>query len=41
AMGAVAGGFAGARLGRRIPAPVLRGVIVCVGIAAIVVLVYG
>ncbi|MEU6719434.1 sulfite exporter TauE/SafE family protein [Nonomuraea sp. NPDC046802] len=41
ALGSVAGGFAGARLGRRIPAPVLRAVIVCVGVAAIVVLVYG
>ncbi|HEX4816654.1 MAG TPA: sulfite exporter TauE/SafE family protein [Nonomuraea sp.] len=41
AMGAVAGGFLGATLGRRIPAPVLRGVIVTVGIAAIIVLVYG
>ncbi|TDC03288.1 sulfite exporter TauE/SafE family protein [Nonomuraea longispora] len=41
ALGAMAGGFLGARLGRRIPAPALRGVIVCVGIAAIIVLVYG
>ncbi|MFB4280563.1 sulfite exporter TauE/SafE family protein [Nonomuraea sp. MTCD27] len=41
ALGAVAGGFVGAQLGRRIPAPVLRAVIVCVGIAAIIVLVYG
>ncbi|MBF8190939.1 sulfite exporter TauE/SafE family protein [Nonomuraea sp. K274] len=41
ALGAMAGGFAGARVGRRIPPPVLRGVIVCVGIAAIIVLVYG
>ncbi|TMR13731.1 sulfite exporter TauE/SafE family protein, partial [Nonomuraea turkmeniaca] len=37
----VVGGFLGARVGRRIPAPVLRGVIVCVGVAAIIVLVYG
>ncbi|MFI7438508.1 sulfite exporter TauE/SafE family protein [Nonomuraea indica] len=41
AVGAMAGGFVGARLGRRIPAPVLRGVIVVVGIVAIVKLVYG
>jgi uncharacterized protein len=41
AFGAIVGGFLGARLGRRIPAPVLRAVIVCVGIAAILVLVYG
>ncbi|MEV0381831.1 sulfite exporter TauE/SafE family protein [Nonomuraea sp. NPDC050643] len=41
ALGAIVGGFFGARVGRRIPAPVLRGVIVCVGIAAIIVLVYG
>ncbi|MET8863666.1 sulfite exporter TauE/SafE family protein [Nonomuraea sp. NPDC004580] len=41
ALGAIVGGFAGARLGRRIPAPILRGVIVCVGIVAIIVLVYG
>lgn len=41
ALGAVAGGFLGAKLGRRIPAPVLRGIIVGVGITAIIVLVYG
>ncbi|MGN9843754.1 sulfite exporter TauE/SafE family protein [Nonomuraea sp. H19] len=41
AAGAMAGGFLGAKLGRRIPAPVLRGVIVCVGVVAIIVLVYG
>jgi uncharacterized membrane protein YfcA len=41
ALGAMAGGFAGARIGRRIPAPVLRAIIVCVGIAAIIKLVYG
>jgi uncharacterized membrane protein YfcA len=41
AVGAMVGGFAGARVGRRIPAPVLRGVIVVVGVAAIVKLVYG
>ncbi len=36
AVGSAIGGFVGARVGRRIPAPVLRGVIVVVGIAAIV-----
>lgn len=41
AVGAMLGGFLGARIGRRIPAPVLRGVIVCVGLVAIFVLVYG
>jgi uncharacterized membrane protein YfcA len=41
AVGATLGGFIGAKLGRRIPAPVLRGIIVCVGIVAIVKLVYG
>jgi uncharacterized membrane protein YfcA len=41
AVGAMLGGFLGAKVGRRIPAPVLRGVIVCVGIVAIFALVYG
>jgi uncharacterized protein len=41
AAGATVGGFAGARLGRRIPAPLLRGIIVTVGVVAIVKLVYG
>ncbi len=41
AVGAMLGGFLGAKIGRRIPAPVLRGVIVCVGLVAIFVLVYG
>ncbi|WP_336212165.1 sulfite exporter TauE/SafE family protein [Nonomuraea sp. LPB2021202275-12-8] len=41
ALGATLGGFLGAKIGRRIPAPVLRGVIVCVGIVAIIKLVYG
>ncbi|MFI7449445.1 sulfite exporter TauE/SafE family protein [Nonomuraea sp. NPDC049714] len=41
AVGAMLGGFLGAKVGRRIPAPVLRGVIVCVGVVAIFVLVYG
>lgn len=36
ALGSMAGGFLGARLGRRLPAPVLRGVIVCIGVVAIV-----
>ncbi|GAA3694563.1 sulfite exporter TauE/SafE family protein [Nonomuraea antimicrobica] len=36
ALGSMAGGFVGARMGRRLPAPVLRGVIVCIGVAAIV-----
>ncbi len=40
ALGATIGGFFGARVGRRLPAPVLRGVIVCVGIVAIAKLVY-
>lgn len=39
AIGATAGGLLGARLGRRLPASWLRGVIVVVGIAAIVQLV--
>ncbi|GIH90898.1 sulfite exporter TauE/SafE family protein [Planobispora siamensis] len=39
--GATIGGFLGARVGRRLPAPVLRGFIVCVGIVAIIKLVYG
>ncbi|MET8000632.1 sulfite exporter TauE/SafE family protein [Nonomuraea glycinis] len=41
AVGAMLGGFLGAKIGRRIPAPVLRGVIVTVGLVAIFVLVYG
>lgn len=41
AVGAAAGGFLGAKVGRRLPAPVLRSVIVCVGVVAIVKLVYG
>ncbi|MEU8277352.1 sulfite exporter TauE/SafE family protein [Microbispora bryophytorum] len=39
ALGSAAGGFLGARLGRRLPAPLLRGFIVVVGIVAIVKLV--
>lgn len=41
AVGATLGGFIGGTYGRRIPAPVLRGIIVCVGVVAIVKLVYG
>ncbi|WP_109525036.1 sulfite exporter TauE/SafE family protein [Nocardia aurea] len=41
ALGSTVGGFAGAKVGRRIPAPILRGIIVAVGIAAIIKLVYG
>jgi uncharacterized membrane protein YfcA len=36
ALGATAGGMIGARVGRRLPPTVLRGLIVAVGIAAIV-----
>lgn len=39
ALGTAVGGFLGARIGRRLPPAVLRGVIVAVGIAAIVKLV--
>ncbi|MFG1947577.1 sulfite exporter TauE/SafE family protein [Nonomuraea sp. NPDC048826] len=41
ALGAMVGGFVGAKVGRRIPAPLLRVVIVAVGIVAIIKLVYG
>ncbi|GAA4056761.1 sulfite exporter TauE/SafE family protein [Nonomuraea soli] len=41
AIGSMIGGFVGAKVGRRIPAPVLRGIIVCVGLTAIIKLVYG
>lgn len=41
ALGATLGGWLGAKIGRRIPAPVLRGVIVVVGILAIIKLVFG
>ncbi|MBB2908990.1 hypothetical protein FHS43_000236 [Streptosporangium becharense] len=41
ALGAAIGGFLGAKVGRRLPAPVLRAFIVCVGVVAIVKLVYG
>jgi uncharacterized membrane protein YfcA len=36
ALGSTIGGFLGARVGRKLPAPVLRGVVVCIGVAAIV-----
>ncbi|MEW9527643.1 sulfite exporter TauE/SafE family protein [Microbispora sp. NPDC049125] len=36
ALGSAAGGFLGARVGRRLPAPLLRGFIVVVGVVAIV-----
>jgi uncharacterized membrane protein YfcA len=39
ALGAVVGGQLGAKIGRRVPAPVLRGLVVLVGVVAIVVLV--
>ncbi len=38
AVGAAAGGLLGARIARRLPAPVLRGVVVAVGIAALALL---
>lgn len=38
AAGSVAGGVLGARVGRRIPAPVFRGLVVAVGVTAIVAL---
>lgn len=38
AAGSVAGGFLGASLGRRIPAPVLRGLVVVIGVVAVVTL---
>ncbi|MFI6321401.1 sulfite exporter TauE/SafE family protein [Nonomuraea sp. NPDC050556] len=41
AVGATLGGWLGAKVGRRIPSPVLRGVIVCVGVLAIIKLVFG
>ncbi|MER5420984.1 sulfite exporter TauE/SafE family protein [Streptosporangium roseum] len=41
AAGATIGGFLGAKVGRKLPAPILRGFIVCIGILAIIKLVYG
>ena len=40
ALGSTAGGLVGAGIGRRLPAPVLRGVIVVVGLVAVVRLVF-
>lgn len=40
ASGAIVGGQVGATIGRRLPAPVLRGVIVVVGVTALVVLLF-
>ncbi|GII88429.1 UPF0721 transmembrane protein [Sphaerisporangium siamense] len=40
-LGTLVGGFVGAKIGRRMPPRVLRAVIVCVGVVAIVKLVYG
>jgi uncharacterized membrane protein YfcA len=36
AAGSAAGGVLGARVGRRIPAPIFRGLVVAVGVTAIV-----
>ncbi|MEU8355591.1 sulfite exporter TauE/SafE family protein [Nonomuraea sp. NPDC048882] len=41
ALGSTAGGFLGARLGRRLPAPVLRATIVVIGVLAITKLLVG
>ncbi|MGN6523855.1 MAG: sulfite exporter TauE/SafE family protein [Actinomycetes bacterium] len=41
ALGSLIGGFLGAKLGRRLPPRVLRGIIVVVGLVAIVKLVFG
>lgn len=41
ALGATVGGFLGARIGRRLSSTALRAVIFCIGVAAIVKLVYG
>lgn len=41
AVGATAGGFLGAGLGRRLPPPVLRSVIVVVGLTAVSVMLFG
>lgn len=41
ALGSTAGGFLGARLGRRLPAPVLRATIVVIGVVAITKLLVG
>ena len=41
ALGASVGGLLGARIARRLPVPVLRGVVVAVGVAALVLLLVG
>ncbi|MEV5412460.1 sulfite exporter TauE/SafE family protein [Thermopolyspora sp. NPDC052614] len=41
AVGSTVGGFLGARIGRRLPAFALRVVIACIGVVAIIKLVYG
>lgn len=38
AAGSMVGGYVGARIGRRLPAPVLRGLVVIVGITAAIVM---
>jgi uncharacterized membrane protein YfcA len=38
AAGSIAGGFLGASLGRRIPAPALRGLVVVIGVVAVITL---
>jgi hypothetical protein len=38
ALGSSVGGLLGARIARRLPAPVLRGVVVAVGVVALVIL---
>ncbi len=40
AVGGIAGGYLGARVGRRLPPPVLRGVIVLIGVVAITKMVF-
>ena len=39
ALGAIAGGYVGGRLARRLPKPVLRGLVVAVGVGATLYLV--
>ena len=41
AVGSVVGGQLGSRLGRRVPSPVLRGIVVVVGLVALATLVVG
>ena len=40
ALGTITGGLIGAGVGRRLPAPVLRGIIIAVGIVGIVKIVF-